>query len=236
MADNVAITAGTGTTIAADEVTDGTLGSVKVQYVKLMDGTLDGTTKATVNATGLKVDASGAAVPVTDNAGSLTVDAPVGTPLFARLSDGTAALVGQKAMAASIPVVIASDQTINPHNVGTVVFKGAQYTSSQLGVALWTPASGKKIAVTALQIQAGGTTAGTMQLWFSAAGAPPQTYTRGTHYAIFDGEFAPSATLKPGVVMTPAVPYISSTADHVLRVTTSAAINPLTVTVWGYEV
>lgn len=56
MADNVAITAGTGTTIAADEVSDGTLGSVKVQYVKIMDGTLDGTTKATVGANGLKVD------------------------------------------------------------------------------------------------------------------------------------------------------------------------------------
>ena len=32
------------------------------------------------------------AVPVTDNSGSLTVDAPVGTPVFVRLSDGAAAL------------------------------------------------------------------------------------------------------------------------------------------------
>lgn len=111
MADNVQITAGSGTTIATDEVTDGTLGTAQVQYVKIMDGTLNGTTKATVNAMGLKVDASGAAVPVTDNAGSITVDAPVGTPVFARLSDGAAALVGQKAMAASLPVTVASDQT-----------------------------------------------------------------------------------------------------------------------------
>jgi hypothetical protein len=56
------------------------------------------------------VDASGVAVPITDNSGSLTVDAPVGTPVFARLSDGAAALIGQKAMAASLPVVVASDQ------------------------------------------------------------------------------------------------------------------------------
>lgn len=55
MADNVLITAGAGTAIAADELVDGTLGTVKVQYVKLMDGTLDGTTKATVGATGLAV-------------------------------------------------------------------------------------------------------------------------------------------------------------------------------------
>lgn len=64
MADNVAITAGAGTTIAADEVVDGTLGTVKVQFVKIMDATLDGTSKAAVGANGLKVDASGATVPV----------------------------------------------------------------------------------------------------------------------------------------------------------------------------
>jgi hypothetical protein len=96
MADNVLVTPGSGATIAADEVTDGTLGSVKVQYVKLMDGTLDGTTKGVISSAGLKVDLSGTAanstavkvdassvaVPITDNSGSLTVDAPVGTPVF----------------------------------------------------------------------------------------------------------------------------------------------------------
>src|SRR6516162_11534063 len=51
MADNVAITAGSGTNIAADEVVDATLGTVKVQYVKLMDGTLNSVTKATVATT-----------------------------------------------------------------------------------------------------------------------------------------------------------------------------------------
>lgn len=52
-----------------------------------------------------------AAIPITDNSGSLTVDAPVGTPVFARLSDGSAALIGQKAMTASLPVTLASDQS-----------------------------------------------------------------------------------------------------------------------------
>lgn len=64
MADNVAVTAGSGTTIAADEVTDGTLGSCKVQFVKLMDGTLDGTTKAAVGSNGLATDVK-AVVPGT---------------------------------------------------------------------------------------------------------------------------------------------------------------------------
>lgn len=52
MADNVSVTAGSGTTIAADELTDGTLGVVKVQYVKLMDGTLDSSNKALINSAG----------------------------------------------------------------------------------------------------------------------------------------------------------------------------------------
>lgn len=76
MADNVAITSGSGTTIGADEVTDGTLGTVKVQYVKLMDGTLDGTSKATVGANGLKVDGSGATQPVS---GTVTANLGTGT-------------------------------------------------------------------------------------------------------------------------------------------------------------
>jgi hypothetical protein len=61
MADNVVVTAGAGTTVAADEVVDGTLGTVKVQFVKIMDGTLDGTTKAAVGATGLAVNMPGGA-------------------------------------------------------------------------------------------------------------------------------------------------------------------------------
>lgn len=114
----------------------------------------------------------------------------------------------------------------------TLTSKTAQYTTQQTGVALWTPASGKKIVVISYQIQVGGTTAGTMQLWLG--GAADTTYTRGTDFAIFDGEFAPSATLKPGVVQTGL--WISPTVDFILRVTDSAAVNPLTVTVWGYEV
>lgn len=71
MADNVAVTAGSGTTVAADEVSDGTLGSCKVQYVKLMDGTIDGTSKAAVSASGLKVDL-GADNDVTITSGTVT--------------------------------------------------------------------------------------------------------------------------------------------------------------------
>lgn len=64
MADNVDITPGSGNTIAADEVVDGTLGAVKVQYIKIMDGTIDGTNKAAVTANGLAVDGSAVVQPV----------------------------------------------------------------------------------------------------------------------------------------------------------------------------
>lgn len=64
MAYNVAITPGTGNTVASDEVTDATLGTAKVQYVKIMDGTLNGTTKAAVGANGLASDVK-AVVPGT---------------------------------------------------------------------------------------------------------------------------------------------------------------------------
>lgn len=84
MADNVVVTAGTGTTIAADEVSDGTLGSVKVQYVKIMDGTLDGTSKASVGANGLKVDGSAVTQPVS---GTVTI-----TPSGTQTVSGTVAV------------------------------------------------------------------------------------------------------------------------------------------------
>lgn len=92
------------------------------------------------------------------------------------------------------------DLSPQPHNNGnTWVTKTAQYTTTQTGAALWTPASGKRVVVTYVQIGVGGTTAGTMHIWFGASG--DTAFTRGTDKAVFDHEFAPSATLKPGVII-----------------------------------
>ena len=52
MADNFAATPGSGATFGMDEVVDGTLGTVKVGFGKIMDGTLDSTNKLIVNASG----------------------------------------------------------------------------------------------------------------------------------------------------------------------------------------
>ena len=61
-----------------------------------------------------------AAQPITDNAGSLTVDAPVGTPAFVRLSDGTAAI-------ATLPVSGAFFQATQP--VSGAFFQATQPVS-----------------------------------------------------------------------------------------------------------
>jgi hypothetical protein len=110
--------------------------------------------------------------------------------------------------------------------------KVGQYTSAQTGTALWTPSSGLAVVVTALQIQSYGTTAGTAIVWFGASA--DTTYTRSTDLALFDGEFAPSATNKPGVIMTLPTPARGA-VNHVLRVTTTNA-QSITINVWGYEI
>lgn len=54
MSDNVNIKdfSGSSVAVATDQVTDGTLGTVQVQYMKLMDGTLDSTNKLVINSSG----------------------------------------------------------------------------------------------------------------------------------------------------------------------------------------
>lgn len=121
-----------------------------------------------------------------------------------------------------------------PHNFGyTLVHKDAEYTTAQTGTNLWVPTSGKKFVVTDLTITTAGTTAGLVTL-FQAASATT-AYSAGTTPAIFRGNFVPSATSTPGVVKPFPVPYVSTTADHVLHVTTSAAMT-VYIQVNGYEI
>lgn len=146
---------------------------------------------------------------------------------------------GQATSANSLPVVIASDQSaisvgVTPHSVGyTPIYKGVEYTSAQTGTAIWTPGSGKKFVVTDLTISTGGTTAGIVTVWQGASA--DTTYTAGTDPVVFRGEFAPSATARPGMVKSFTLPFVSSTVDHILRVTTSAAMT-VYIQVNGYEI
>ncbi len=121
-----------------------------------------------------------------------------------------------------------------PNNFGyTLVHKDAEYTTTQTGTALWIPTSTKKFVITDLTIATGGTTAGIVTLWQGSSA--DTTYTAGTDPAIFRGTFAPSTLTYPGVVKPFPVPYVSTTADHYLRVTTSAAMT-IYIQVNGYEI
>lgn len=233
MADSdVQITAGTGTKIDTRTVGAGT--DEHRQVICIGDPTTAANV-APVDATyGLEVDVSRLPSLVAGTAYIGQV----------RLTDGTTALSidtshndGESATENHLDVAA---KTMGLNGAGTFdiiranvnVNKTAQYTAAQTGTALWTPAAGKAVVITNLQIQSYGTTAGTCVVWFG--GAADTTYTRGTDFPIFDGEFAPSATNKPGVINA-FTPGVRGAADFVLRVTTTNA-QSVTISVWGYEI
>lgn len=154
-------------------------------------------------------------VPVSDNAGSITVDAPVGTPVFARLSDGAAALIGQKTMALSLPITLATDQSVLPAvaeiRASTLMVTGTAAVNT--GVTVTLPAAGaglfhyitsievvKLYSVVGVAAGAGviitstnmpGTPAWTTEQLASAAGTAARVVT-----------FAPATPLKSSVANT----------------------------------
>ncbi len=112
------------------------------------------------------------------------------------------------------------------------VWKSANYTSTQTGTTIWDPTAGKRIAITHLQVDSYGTTAGRIILWFGANA--DVTYTAGSDQPVFIGSHAPSTTSKPGALPPINVPLFCLTPDHELHITTDAAIS-LDVVVYGYE-
>lgn len=132
MADNVAITAGTGTTVHADEYTHSTLGSGKTQLVKLVDGTLDSSTAIEagggVEAGALRVtlasDSTGV-VSIDDNGETLTVD---GTVAVTNADIGTiaGAVAGTEMQ---VDVLTMPTVTVNAHavtNAGTFAVQATE--------------------------------------------------------------------------------------------------------------
>lgn len=121
MADNVVANAGAGgATFATDD--DGT---AHHPYVKVEFGANNTQTPVSsanplpVVQTGTHtVTGAGGTFPVTDSGGSLTVDAPVGTPAFVRLSDGASAI-------ATLPVSLASVPSHAVTNAGTFAVQAA---------------------------------------------------------------------------------------------------------------
>lgn len=96
----------------------------------------------------IRTDPTGTtAQPITDNSGSLTVDAPVGTPAFVRLSDGSAAIT-------TLPVSLASVPSHAVTNAGTFAVQATLQAGSALagkvGIDQTTPGTTNAVAATNL--------------------------------------------------------------------------------------
>jgi hypothetical protein len=156
---------------------------------------------------------------------------------------GNPVKVGAKA-ANALPTAVANNDRANNVSdlfgrllVGHIapemqVWKSNNYTSAQTGGVIWDPTAGKRIAITSITIGAYATTAARLILWFGANAVT--VFVQNTHQVAFAASFAPSATVKPGAVLTFPHPIFSLTADYELHITTDAALS-VDVAVHGYE-
>jgi hypothetical protein len=247
MADNVAITAGAGTTVAADEVADGTLGTVKVQFVKLMDGTLDGTNKQTVTSRGASLVEGPTAADVAIAAPPLTIGGRASTATPTAVStdgdvvNGWFDLYGRQHTVVDNASIAGTAGTPNAgvlsvqgitgmtavnvksQEIGsTRVSKRVAITASQTGTAVWTPTSGWRFVLTLLWVSA--KTAGDLEM-FDATDSGNTV-------------ISPITTLNVGggYIMQWAIerPYRSAAVNNVLKYTTGTVITG-SIYVEGWE-
>lgn len=126
-------------------------------------------------------------VHIDDNAGSLTVDAPVGTPVFVRLSDGSSAIATLPVSLASLPALVAG--TANVGLVGRQPTYGSKQTVAWTGTSLgstsarqsddvdWTTT---RCADARIRIQSKGQASGTNFVdWYVYTALSDTTYTDG---------------------------------------------------------
>jgi hypothetical protein len=222
-----------GTSLTENDLAAARIDSKRAQVTTLEDATTRGQ-RASVQATGALLTAilSGTTVSMVGDRSHDDTDS--GQPVKI---GGKAANAMPTAVANSDRANIITDlygrQLVSHIDAGMQILKQVEGTTQATGSFIWQPASGKKVAITHYQIGTGGTTAGVMTIWFGAAA--DGTFSQGTDQTVFRGEFAPSSTSRPGVVMPLAQPIFAATADHILRVTTSSAMT-FYITVYGYEI
>ena len=152
MADTITLNPGTGGAVLATD----DIGGTHYQIVKFAYGALDSATlvdttnrlpTAAAQSGTWTVTGAGGTFPVTDSAGSLTVDAPVGTPVFVRLSDGAAAIT-------ALPV---TDNSGSLTVDGTVAVSSVGGTVAVTQSGVWSLSANQSVNVA----QLAGTTADT---------------------------------------------------------------------------
>lgn len=112
-----------GAATAAKQPALGTAGSASADVITVQG--IASMTALVVDGSGVTQPVSGTVTanagtgpfPVSDNAGSLTVDAPVGTPVFVRLSDGSSAIATLPVSLASLPALAAGTNNIGDVDV-----------------------------------------------------------------------------------------------------------------------
>jgi hypothetical protein len=142
---------------------------------------------------------------------AVTGSLPAGTNAIGKLAANSGVDIGDVDVT-SVPA---------PHVTGSTALSiAAAYTATQTSTNLIAGTGGQRIYVTNITIATGGTTAGRVSIYYGTG-----AFTAGTSVTLFDGEFAPSATARPGAVLTFAIPVggASATGDN-LRITTSAGI------------
>ncbi len=214
MADNCVRTPGSGESVAADEITDATLGSCKAQYVKLMSGTLDSTEKIEGTAAyGLEVDVVRLPALVAGSAAIGKLAANSGVDI------GDVDVLSLPALAAG-SALIGKVKTAELGN--TRVSKRVAITASATGTAIWTPTSGWRFVLTMLWVSA--KTAGDIEIFDNTDSgntvvSPITTLNVGGGYVI---QWAPDW------------PYRSAAVNNVLKFTTGTVITG-SVYVEGWE-
>lgn len=195
-------------------------------FMRLLRTTSDGTLRTSAGITGSMASAGDVAHDATDS----------GNPVKIGFKASAAALAG--AVAAGDRVDGLADrfgrQLIAQIDPAAQVVKAYEAASIVTGQAVWTPASGKRIAITSIIVATYGTTAGKMRLWFSTTASGDTTYSSGFDIQVLAASFAPGANTKPGLVFTPMTPIFSQNADYPLRLDVDTAMG-LDITVHGYE-
>lgn len=114
-----------------------------------------------------------------------------------------------------------------PHRFGyTPTHKDAIFSTAQTGTALWTPASGKKVVVTDLDVLVGGATDGQVSIHNGAGNVEGSRLFNAFIDVSTNKNFIYTKNFK--------VPYIG-TVDGAIKITTSANIS-VSVVLHGYEI
>ncbi len=186
MADNIPVTPGAGKIVATDEVVDGTLGTVQVQYTKLMDGTLDGTNKLVVSATGAaSVDGSGVTQPVSAASLPLPAGAATEATLSSLDSKVTAVDTGAVTISSALPAGSAVIGHVIADSGSTTAVTGNVTVVQPTGTNLHTVVDSGTVTLSGTSPVSGtvianqGTPAATANRW-------PVQLTDGTNLAAVD--------------------------------------------------